>query len=62
MTTQHQAAGGVAVESMGKRRRARQAKAQRIKSVLQTRAAFGAAMYGDAGGFIDYQHQPVAMQ
>src|SRR5271165_6879124 len=39
MSSQHQAAGGVAIEAMGKRRIARQAETQGVEIVLETFAA-----------------------
>src|SRR3954470_15958426 len=40
MAPEHQATGGVAIEPVGKRGRARQAKAQRVEIILQALAAF----------------------
>ena len=57
-----EAAGGVAVEPMGERRRARQAEAQRVEMILEIVAALGAAMHGQAGRLVDDEHQPVAVE
>ena len=59
---EHQAAGRIAVEPVRQSRRARQPEAQRAEIIFQACAAFGTAMYGDAGGLIDDQHQTVAIE
>jgi hypothetical protein len=62
MAAEHQAAGGVAVEPMRQRRRARQSEPQRGEVIFQAFAAFGTAMHGDARRLIDDQHQAVAVK
>ena len=49
-------------EAMGERGPARQAEFQVFEALLQIFAAFGATMHGNAGGLVDDQHHPVAMQ
>ena len=62
MASEHEAAGGVAVEPMGQHRRPRQAEAQRVERGFQIGAALGAAMHRQARRLVDHQHQPVAME
>ncbi len=62
VAAEHQAAGGVAVEPVRQRRRARQAEAQRVEIVLQARPALRPAMHREAGRLVDHQHQPVAIE
>ena len=62
MASEHEAAGGILVEPMGKDRRTRQAKSQRVEGGFEIGPAFGAAMHRQARGFVDHQHQPVAMK
>ena len=62
MPSEHQTARGVAVEPMRKRGPARQAEAQGVKIILEARAAFRPGMNGDAGGLIENEHQPVAIE
>ena len=62
MAPKNEAAGCVLVESVGQRRRPRQAKAQLVEGVFKARAALRPAMDGDAGGLVDDQHQPVAVE
>ena len=62
MPSEHQTARCVAVEPMRKRRPARQAEAQGFKIILEARAAFRSRMNGDAGGFIENEHHPVAIE
>ncbi len=62
MASQHEAAGGIAVEPMGENRRPRQAEPQRVKGGFQIGAALGAAMHRQPRGLVDHQHQPVAME
>jgi hypothetical protein len=62
MTAEHQAAGGVAVEAMGERGRARQAEAQRVEMILEIVAALGAAMHGQTRRLVDDEHQPVSIE
>ena len=62
MSPEDEATGSVLVEPVGKNRRARQAKPQRIEGGFQIGAALGAAMHRQPGGLVDHQHQPVAME
>ena len=62
MTSEHQTAGGVAVQPMGERGIARQAEAQGVKIILEARAAFRPGVNGDASGLIENEHQPVAIE
>ncbi len=62
MPSEHQAARGVAIEPMRKPRPARQAEAQGVKIILEARAAFRPGVNGDSGGFIENEHQPVAVE
>src|SRR5260370_517436 len=47
---------------MGQHRRPRQAESQAVEGSLPIGAALGAAMHRQADGFVDHQHQPVAME
>src|SRR3984957_11471194 len=62
MPSEHEAAGGARVEPMRKRRPSRQAEAQGVKVVLEARAAFRPGVNGDAGGLIENEHHPVAIE
>ena len=62
MASEHQTAGGVAIEPMRKRGPARQAEAQRVEIILEARAAFRSGMDGDARGLIENEHEPVAIE
>src|SRR5437660_10647864 len=62
MPAEHQAARRVAVEPVRQSGAAGQAEAQRIELRLQIFAAFRASMDGNAGGFVDDEHQPVAVE
>ena len=62
VAAEHQAARGLAVEPVGERRSPRQPEAQRAEMVLQALAALGAAVDRDAGGLVDHQHQPIAIE
>ena len=62
MPSEHQTARGVAVEPMRKRGLARQAEAQGVEIILEARAAFRPGMNGDAGGLIENEHEPVAIE
>ena len=62
MASQHETAGSVLVEPVGQHRRPRQAEAQAVERSLQIGAALGAAMHGQAGRFVDDQHQAVAVE
>ena len=62
MPAEHEAAGGVLVEPVGQHRRPRQAEAQRVERVFQIGAALRPAMHRQAGGLVDDQHQPVAVE
>jgi len=62
MPSQNQTACGVSVEPVRERRIARQAEAQGVKIVLEARAAFRPRVNGDAGGLIEDEHEPVAIE
>ena len=62
MASEHQTAGGVAIEPMRKRGPARQAEAQRVEIILEARAAFRSGMDGDARGLIENEDEPVAIE
>src|SRR6185437_6702101 len=62
MAAEHQATGCVPIEPVRERRAARQAESQCVETVLQTLAAFGAAMHVDASRLVDHQHQAVAVK
>ena len=62
MASEHQAAGGVAIEPVRKRRRSRQPEAQRVEMILKALATLGAAMDREAGRLVDHQHEPVAVE
>src|SRR6266566_5814461 len=62
MASQHETAGGVAIEPMSEYGRPRQAESQRVEGGFQIGAALGAAMHRQARGLVDHQHQPVAME
>src|SRR5262249_59218909 len=61
MAAEYQAAGGVAIETMGERGRARQAEAQRAEIVFETLAALRPFVNGQARRFVDHQDQAVAI-
>jgi hypothetical protein len=62
MASEHQAAGGVAIEPVRERRRSRQPEAQRVEMILKALATLGAAMDREAGRLVDHQHEPVAVE
>jgi fused signal recognition particle receptor len=62
MASEHQAAGSIAIEPMGERRRTRQAKAQRAEIILQALAALRPLMHGKARRLVDDQHQGIAVE
>src|SRR5688572_10811924 len=62
MAAEHQAAGGFLVQPVREARRARQAEAQRVEMILQARPALRPLVHGEAGGLVDDQHQPVAVE
>ena len=62
MPSEHQAARGVAVEPMGEGGPARQAESQGFEIILEARAAFWPGMNGDAGGLIENEYHPVAIE
>ena len=62
MPSEHQAARGVAVEAVRERGLARQAEAQGVEIVLEARAAFRPGVNGDAGGLVEHEHHPVAVE
>src|SRR5262245_35009106 len=61
MAAEHQAAGGVAVETMGERGRARQAETQRAEIIFEALAALRPFVNGQARRLVDHQHQAVAI-
>src|SRR2546423_1020247 len=62
MASQHQAAGGVAVEPMRQDRRSRQSETQRGKGGVQGGAPPPAPMHGKARRPVHFQHPFLAMQ
>ena len=62
MASQHETAGRILVEPVGEHRWPRQAESQAVEGGFQIGAALGAAMHRQAGGLVDDQHQPVAME
>ena len=62
VAAEHQAAGGVAVEPVRERGRARQAEAQRVEMILQALAALRPPVHREPGRLVDHQHQPVAVE
>ena len=62
MAAKHEAPGGIAVEPVRQRRRARQSEPQRVEMVFQALAAFGTAMHGETCRLVDHQHEPIAVQ
>ena len=62
MTAKHKTSGGIAVEPVRERRRTRQPEPQCIEMVLQALAALWALVHGQSGGFVDNQHQTVAIK
>src|SRR3954471_9569648 len=62
MSAKHQAARGVAVESMRQRRRPRQPEAQQREPVLEMRPAARPGMDRNPGRLIDDADKPVAIQ
>jgi hypothetical protein len=62
MATQHQAAAGVAVETMGQGRGMRQAEAQTVEILLEIGPTARPGMDRQAGGLVDDQAEPVAIE
>jgi len=62
MSSEHETPCCVAVQPMRERGRSRQTEAQRLEIVFERSAAFRSAMHGDAGGLIEDEHQPVAIE
>ena len=62
MSTEHQAAAGVAIEAMRQRGRPGQAETQRIERRVERGAAAGAGVHLDARRLVDNQHQAVAVE
>ncbi len=60
--SEDEAPRGVLVEAVGERGRARQAVAQVVEPVFEARAALRPAMHRQAGGFVEHQHQAVAVE
>ena len=56
VAAEHQAAGGILVEPVRQRGRARQPKAQRVEMVLEACTPFGTAMHRETGWFVNYEH------
>src|SRR6516165_3566523 len=61
MAAEHQAARGVAIETMRERGRARQAEAQRAEMIFEALAALRPLVNGQARRLVDHQHQAVAI-
>jgi hypothetical protein len=59
---QYQAAAGVAIETVSKRRRVRQAKAQLVEAAFEIASATGAGMHGNPGRLVDDEDQTVAIK
>ena len=66
VTAQHQTARRIAIEPMRQRRSARQAEFQNpeigLQRIMFAECGFGAAMHGNAGRFVNHQHQRIAIQ
>jgi hypothetical protein len=62
MAAEHEAAGGVAVEPMRQRGRARQPETQRAEMVLEALAALRSLVHGETRRLVDDQHQGVAVE
>jgi hypothetical protein len=62
MAAEDEAAAGVAVEAVSKRRRVRQTETQLIKGAFKIRTAAGSAMHGNPCGLVDDQYETVAIQ
>jgi fused signal recognition particle receptor len=62
MASEHEASGGVLVQTMRQGRGPRQAEPQGVEIVLKAGAAFRSAMHRETGGFVDDQHQAVAVE
>src|SRR5215468_1087993 len=62
MAPEHEASGGILVETVRQGGRARQTEPQGVEIVLEAHAALRSAMHRKAGGFVDDQHQAVAVK
>ena len=62
MAPEHEASGGILVEAVRQGGRARQTEPQGVEIVLEAHAALRSAMHRKAGGFVDDQHQAVAVK
>ena len=62
MSSEHEAAGGLAVEAVRQRGVAGQPEPQRVEVVLEARAPFGPAVNRDPRRLVDDQHQSVAVE
>jgi fused signal recognition particle receptor len=62
VTSEHEAAGGVLVEPVRERRRARQAEPQGLEQVFQAAAALGSAVDRQAWRLVDDEHQAVPVE
>src|SRR5499427_2565172 len=62
MAPEDEASGGILVEAVRQGGRARQTEPQGVEIVLEAHAALRSAMYRKAGGFVDDQHQAVAVK
>jgi hypothetical protein len=62
VTPKHKAPRRLAVEAVRQGWFARQAEPKGVEIVLEACPAFRAAMDGDAGGFVDHQHETVAIE
>src|SRR5258706_5498116 len=62
MAPEHEATGGILVEAVRQCGPAWQAEPQGVEMVLEARAALRSAMHRKAGGFVDDQHQAVAVE
>lgn len=62
MAPQHQASRRIAIQPVGERGIARQAKAQAVKIHFQVFAAFWAAMHRNSGRLVDDKHQAIPVK
>jgi hypothetical protein len=62
VAAENQAAGGVPVEPVRRFRPAGEAEAKGVQVVDQGLAALGAGMHRQARGFVDHEHQGIAIE
>jgi fused signal recognition particle receptor len=62
MASQHEATGGILIEAVRQRGRARQAESQSVEVVFEAAASLRSAMHWKSGGLVHDQHQAIAIK